>query len=68
MDLNTSTRSPLSLSKPFFDDITKDMPSPVSKDFFDAVSKPEVKQTPEAPARYELASPGGDRRDHWCGR
>ena len=58
MDLNTSVRSPLSLSKLFYDDITKDIPSPVTKDFYDAVSKPvEEKPAPVAPARYELASP-----------
>ena len=59
MDLNPSARSPLSLSKSFYDDITKDIPSPVSKDFYDAVSKPaEAKQAPATPARYEMASPG----------
>ena len=59
MDLNQYARSPLSLSKPFYDDITKDIPSPVSKDFYDAVSKPvEASPPPAAPARYELASPG----------
>jgi hypothetical protein len=59
MDLNPSARSPLSLSKPFYEDITKDIPSPVSRDFYDAVSKPaEAKQAPATPARYELASPG----------
>ena len=59
MDLNTSARSPLSLSKSFYDDITKDIPSPVSKDFYDAVSKPaEVKQPSAISSRYEMASPG----------
>ncbi|MFZ4436834.1 MAG: JAB domain-containing protein [Syntrophales bacterium] len=59
MDMNTFARSPMSLSKPFFDDITKDIPSPVSKDFYDAVSKPATEPTaPAAPARYEMASPG----------
>jgi len=59
MDLNPSVRSPMSLSKPFYDDITRDIPSPVSRDFYDAVSKPaEEKPVPAAPTRYEMASPG----------
>ena len=59
MELNPSARSPLSLSKSFYDDITKDIPSPVSRDFYDAIMKPaEEKPAPVAPAHYELASPG----------
>ena len=60
MDLNPSARSPLTLSNSFYDDITKDIPSPVSKDFYDAISKPAT-TAPAGPAiqsRYELASPG----------
>lgn len=59
MDLYSSERNPLSLSKPFYEDITKDIPSPVSRGFLEAISKPaEAKPVSTAQPRYELASPG----------
>jgi N12 class adenine-specific DNA methylase len=57
--MDETTRSPMTVSKSFFEDITKDVPSPVSKDFLDAISAPsEPAPAPAASARYEMAAPG----------
>jgi hypothetical protein len=64
MDQNSPVRSPLLVSPSFYDEATKDLPSPlVSREFYEAATKTPVttQRTPVEPAkptRYEMASPG----------